>query len=134
MDTRQLPPFRPVLITSITLFGIGAVGLTLIFLLTLPTLGPRWLMFFFMPLVFSAIALPFAWLVNRRLSVRLPFTGPVLVREAVFFGMYIDLLIWLQFGKVLNFALAVFLFAGFAMVEILLRWRERSRFVAGSEE
>lgn len=134
MDPKQIPPFKSVLTTALILFFVGAAGLAIVFIFTLPTLGPRWLMFFFMPLVFSAIALPFAWLVNRRLSVRLPFTGPVLVREAVFFGMYIDLLIWLQFGKVLNFALAVFLFAGFAMVEILLRWRERSRFVAGSEE
>jgi Flp pilus assembly protein protease CpaA len=134
MDTIQLPPFRPVLITSIILFGIGTVGLTLIFLLTLPTLGPRWLLYFLTPFLVCGLVLPFTWLLNRRLAHRFPPSGSILVREIVFFGIYVDLIIWLQFGEVLNFALAVFLLAGIILIEILLRWWERNRFNAGQEE
>ena len=134
MDTKQLPPFRPVPITSIILFGIGAVGLTLIFLLTLPTLGPRWLLYFLTPFLVCGLVLPFTWILNRRLAHRLPPSGSILVREIVFFGIYVDLIIWLQFGEVLNFALAVFLLAGIILIEILLRWWERNRFNAGQEE
>jgi hypothetical protein len=134
VDSRQIPPFSSVLTTALILFFTGAVGLTLIFIFTVPTLGPRWLLFFFIPLVFSGIILPFVWLVNRRLSLRLPFTPAILVREALFIGVYFDLVIWLQFGKVLNFALAVFLLAGFATVEVILRWRERNLFTIDTDE
>jgi hypothetical protein len=133
MDTKQLPPFRPVLITSLILFGIGAVGLTLIFLLTLPTLGPRWLLYFLTPFLICGLVLPLAWLVNRRLANRFPPSGSILLREIVMLGLYVDIIVWLQFGKVLSFALAVFLLAGIILIEILLRWRERNRFNADSE-
>ncbi len=128
MESNQLPPLRSVLILALILFLMGAVGLVLIFTLTLPTLGPRWLLFFLTPLTFCGLVLPFLWQFNRRLSVRFPTSAAVLVRESLFIGIYVDLLIWLQFGKVLNFALAVFLLAGFIIVEGLLRWRERSKF------
>jgi len=134
LDSRQVPPFTAILITALILFFVGVTGLVLIFTLTVPTLGPRWLLFFLVPLVFSGIALPFVWLLNRRLTDRLVTSPAVMVREAVFFGIYVDLVIWLQFGKVLNFALAFFLLAGFTIIEALLRWREQSRFNAGIEE
>lgn len=134
MDSRRLPPLHSILTVSLILFLVGAVGLVFLFIFTVPTLGPRWLLFFLTTLAFSGLSLPFLWQLNRRLAVRLPTSASVLIREAIFFGIYIDLVIWLQFGKVLNFALAVFLLAGFVIVEALLRWRERSQFNPGSEE
>jgi hypothetical protein len=134
LESRQLPSLKSVLTTALILFLIGAVGLTLLFILTVPTLGPRWLLFFLTTLVVSGIALPFTYLLNRRLADRLPVSAAILVREALFFGIYIDLVIWLQFGKVLNFALGVFLLAGFVIIEALLRWRERNRFTPDAED
>jgi hypothetical protein len=134
VDSRQLPPFNSILTTALILFGIGAVGLTLIFILTVPTLGPRWLMFFLAPFVFTGIAMPFVWLLNRRLAVRFSTSGTIIVREALFLGIYVDLMLWLQFGKVLNFALGVFLLVGIILIEGLLRWRENSQFKVRTEE
>jgi hypothetical protein len=134
LDPRQVPPFKSILTTALILFFAGTIGLVLIFTLTVPTLGPRWLLFFLIPLVFSGIALPFVWLLNRRLANRLITSSVILVREALMFGIYVDLLIWLQFGKVLNFALAFFLLAGIGAVEALLRWREQSGFRTGAAE
>ena len=134
LDPRQISPFKPILTTALILFFTGAIGLVLIFILTVPTLGPRWLLFFLIPLLFSGIALPFVWLLNRRLLDRLVTSPVVMMREAIFFGLYVDLMIWLQFGKVLNFALAFFVLAGFVIIEALLRWREQSRFNTGAAE
>jgi hypothetical protein len=129
VDSKQLPPFNAILTTALILFISGAVGLALVFIFTVPTLGPRWLLFFLAILVISGVALPFTWLLNRRLvAANFPVSAAILVREALFIAIYVDLLVWLQFGKVLNFALGVFLLVGFGLVEALLRWRERTRF------
>ena len=118
---------------SLILFLSGAVGLILLFNLTVPTLGPRWLLFFLITFVFSGIALPPAYYLHLRFPGKAPSGSVVLIREALFFGIYVDLLIWLQFGKVLNFALGFFLFAGFALIEFILLWRERARFNSDAE-
>lgn len=134
MDRSQYPPFRPILITSLSLLGVGILGLVLLFSLTVPTLGPRWLLFFLITLVGCGLALPGAYFLNLRFPSTPPADANILIREALWVGLYLDLVIWLQFGKVLNFALGVLLLAGFALIEFLLRLRERNRFTPGSEE
>ena len=134
MEPKGRSLFSAILITSILLFFVGALGLVLLFSLTVPTLGPRWLLFFLITLAGSGLALPGAYFLNLRFPSNPPAQGSVLVREALFFGLYVDLLVWLRFGKVLNFAIIIFLLVGFGLIEFLLRWLERSRFVAGNEE
>ena len=134
METSQTPPFRPILITSLILLGVGLVGLFLLFSLTVPTLGPRWLLFFLLTLVGSGVALPGAYFLNLRFPSNPPAGASILLREALWVGLYIDLLVWLQFGKVLNFALGALLLFGFAVIEFLLRLRERNRFDPGRGE
>jgi len=77
-----------------------------------------------------------AYFINLRFPSTPPAPASVLLREALFFGVYIDLIIWMRFGKVLNFATGVFVLIGFVLIEVLLRWRERARFTpdAGDEE
>lgn len=134
METRHPSAINGILVTSLLLILIGGVGLFLLFNLTVPTLGPRWLLFFLLTFVASGVALPFAYFINVRFPSNPPAQEGVLVREALFGGLYIDLIIWLQFGKVLNFAVGVFLLVGFALIEFLLRWRERNRFTPSSDE
>lgn len=127
-NQEQLPRFGPILTTSIILFLIGVIGLGILFLFTVPTLGPRWLLFFLATLVGSGLALPVAYYLHKRFP-SVPTAGAsVLVREALWFGVYVDLILWLQFGRVLNFALAIFIGVGLIAIEILIRMRERSRF------
>ena len=80
------------------------------------------------------LALPGAYFLNLRFPSTPPADANILIREALWVGLYLDLVIWLQVGKVLNFALGVLLLAGFALIEFLLRLRERNRFTPGSEE
>lgn len=127
---KQLPSFRSILTTSIILVLIGLVGLTIILFFTLPMLGPRWLLFFLVTLLFSGLALPIVFYLNLRFPSNPVAGSTVLVREALWFGVYFDLILWLQFGKVLNFALAFFIFLGLAAIELLVRLAERNRFNA----
>lgn len=123
---KQLPPWQTVWITGLVLGLTGWIGLALVFLLTVPTLGPRWLMFFLATLAFSGPALPAAHYLHRRFPTKPAASGGVLVREALLVGAYVDVLLWLQFGKALNFALAAFIAVGLAAIEVLIRWRERT--------
>ncbi len=125
---RNLPAFGSVLTASLILTILGLVGLILLVVLTVPTLGPRWLLFFLITLACAGIALPVAYYLHKRFPSNPVPSASVLVREAIWFGIYIDLILWLQFGRVLNAALAIFIAIGLAAVELLIRLRETSRF------
>ena len=124
---QQLPSYKVVLTTGLILALTGWLGLASLFLLTIPTLGPRWLLFYLTTMAFSGPALPVMHYLHRRFPRKPAATGAVLVREALWVGIYTDAILWLQFGKVLNFALAVLIAAGLVAVELLIRLRERSQ-------
>jgi hypothetical protein len=48
------------------------------------------------------------------------------VRQAVWVGIYIPILLWLRIGRLVNPSLAILLAAGLILIEWLLRLRERS--------
>ena len=127
MENRQnLPAFRTILSFALFLLVIGGVGLVLLFSLTTPTLGPRWLMFFLVTFAAAGLFLPVAYFLNLRFPTTPPAGTSVLLREALFCGGYCDLLLWLQLGRVLNFANGTFILLGFVAIELIIRLRERS--------
>lgn len=126
---KQMPPAPWVMTAALILGGVGWVGLVLVFLLTLPTVGPRWLMFFLTTLALSGTALPVVQYLHRRFPSKPVPTGSVLVREALWVGVYADVLLWLQFGKALNFALAAFIAVGVIAIELIIRWREKNKWI-----
>jgi len=123
----KIPPFFKIIVTSVALALIGWAGLAGLFYYTLPTLGPRWLFFFLLMLALSGTFLPVTFFLNRRFPSNPPAGGAVVVRQAMWFGIYGDLLAWLQLGRVLNIPRATFLVVGFTIIEILLRLGEQSR-------
>jgi hypothetical protein len=122
-----LPPVRKVVFTGLILSTIGWAGLVALILFTRPTLGPRWLFFFLFVLALSGTALPIVAFLNRRFPSRPPADGNIVLRQAIWVGIYGSLLAWLQLGRVLNLALIVFLAGGFVLIEFLLRLSEKSR-------
>ena len=122
---RQLPPFTVVLTTGMLLGLAGWIGLFLVVILTVPNLGPRWLMYFLVTLAITGTFLPIVHYMHKRFPSKPAATSGVLVREALLFGVYADVLLWLQFGRALNFAEAAFIAMGLMIIEILIRWRER---------
>lgn len=124
-------PVRRIAFTSVLLVLSGAGGLAYIFLRTLPTLGPRWLFFFFLLIAVSGLALPILAFLNYRFQGEAPVESNVIVREAIFCGICADLLAWLQLGRELTVTTGVIVAAGFILIEILLRISERSRWKPG---
>lgn len=120
-------PFRKILVTSLILCAVGLMGLFFIFVNTLPTLGPRWLLFFLLLVALTGLALPVTAFLNMRFPSE-PLAGSgVVLRQAIWVGIYGDLLVWLQMGRELTFPMALFIAVGFILIEILLRMSERSR-------
>jgi len=122
-----LPPFGKMLVTSLLLGVIGLGGLAFIFLTTEPTLGPRWLFFFFLTLAGSGIALPVVYLIHRR-TARQYVSAKVIIREAIMFGVFLDLLAWLQIGRIASNLIAIILAGGLVFLEIFLRMAEKATF------
>lgn len=127
MESRNTPSVSSFLPTAIILGILGWGGLFLLIRNTIPTVGPRWLFFFLGVLALTGTALPGIAYLNRRFPTVPPATPGIIIREAIWVGLYGATLAWLQLGRVLNLGLAVLLAVGFIAIEILVRLRERSQ-------
>lgn len=125
--SQKLPSFFQILWVSLFLCVVGWGGLVLVVFETLPTLLPRWLFFFLLMVSLSGLALPVTYFLNRRFPTQPPVDSSVILREAMWFGVYGTLLAWLQMGRVLTPGLLVVLAVGLVLVEFLLRLSERSQ-------
>ena len=128
MEDSRLPPFIPYLVTSLILGGSGLAGLFLLFNYTVPTLGPRWLFFFLSTITVSGLALPAVYFFHWRFNSEARVSAGIIIREAIWAGVYFDLIAWFQLGRFLSLPLAVALAAGLGVIEFALRLAERSRF------
>lgn len=127
-DNQNQPiPFKFYLPGMLALIIIGAIGIALVLTLTLPTIGPRWLFFFFVVIFVTGLFLPFTWFLNLRFPSTPPVAPQVIIRQATWFGIFAALLLWLQMGRVLTVPLAIVLAAALFLVEFLIRLWERSR-------
>jgi hypothetical protein len=122
-----MPPLHTFVLAGLFLAITGWGGLYGLVFYTLPTLGPRWLAFFFLTLALAGTALPVAAFLNRRFPSEVPTDGGTILRQALWVSLYGNILVWLQLGRVLNSALAGFLAVGFILIEFTIRLRERSR-------
>ena len=127
MQSQFISPFSKILITAFILTFTGLTGLAVIVFSTEPTLGPRWLAYFFLTFLASGLILPFIHIFQRRIA-KSPVADSILIREAIWFGIYVDLILWLQLGRVLNGLIAIFLAGGFIVLEVLLRMSETALF------
>lgn len=123
---RQPSTFPVFFWTSLILILLGFGGLVLVIIGTEPTPGPRWLFFFLLTVAGTGLALPVTYFLNRRFPTDPPVEPAVIVREALWFGLYVDVLAWLQIGRVLTSGMVLALAAGLMLVEFLLRLSERS--------
>ena len=128
MKPSQKPSFlRTFLPLSVILTLIGWVGLFLVVQHTLPKLGPRWLFFFLSVLALTGPAIPITYYLNQRFPSDPPVDGLVILRQALWFGVFGSTISWLQLGRVLTPALAMIMAGVFILIEFLLRLFERSR-------
>ncbi len=66
METPKIASIRPFLFIGFMLSLIGWGGLVYIIIYTLPTLGPRWLFFFFLVLGMSGTSMPLVAFLHLR--------------------------------------------------------------------
>jgi hypothetical protein len=125
---RPQPTFlRTFLPLSVVITLIGWAGLILVIQGTLPTLGPRWLFFFLGVLALTGPFIPITYYLNKRFPSDPEVDGLVIVRQALWVGVFGSTVAWLQLGRVLTPALALILSGVFVLIEFLLRLFERSR-------
>lgn len=129
---------RPLSVTvflpaAIVLSLLGWAGMWYLMTRTSPTLWPRWLFFFFLVLAVTGSVLPLVAFLNRRFSAQAPFSFGIVVRESLWVGVWVAILVWLNKGDVLSLGLALVLGAGFLLGEVLLRVRHKSRWRPGND-
>ena len=116
------PSFRPFLTPTLILLVVGWGGLALLMNFTMPELWPRWGFFALIVMAFTGSALPVSFLLNQRM---LSNEAGAVTRQAIWVGVYVAILAWLQIGNILNFSVALWLVLGFLAVEFLFQLRKR---------
>ena len=125
-NTNQLPNIKSYLPLIMILLFIGFGGLFILFNLTQPTLWPRWLFFFMVVLGITGLAMPVViFLYHRFPSGYIP-SQQVVIRQSLWAGIYVSLMIWLSLGQVFNLGLGLIILMGIILLEIILRFGERS--------
>jgi len=127
MEPRPNSSFLPYLASAISLFilGWGAAAIA-IFALT-PTVWARWLLFFGGTLGLTGLAMPVTWFLNLRFPSEPPAGSYVIVRQAIWVGVYGALLVWLQQARLVTLWTGLGLALGLVAIEYLVRMREKAR-------
>lgn len=128
-QTAEPEPVSPSEGVSVLILGVGlaAVGWPALFWLvtnTLPTVPNRWLFFALLFMNLSSTALPVIYALHRRLGRGQP-PGGVLLRQAMWVGIYGAACAWLMIPRLLSIPTAVVVAVALILVEALLRLRER---------
>jgi hypothetical protein len=121
------PTFRPYLIQSLLLALLGWGGLVLLFNFSLPFVLPRLAFFILWIMALTGTALPLTYFFNRRFPSDPPAEPNVIVRQALWVGVYGATLAWLQLGRLVSIGVWMGLAGGIIAAEYLIRLRERAR-------
>jgi len=118
--------FKPFGLSALFLIIFGWGGLYLLITQTLPDVWPRWGFFVLALMALTGTALPIVYFFHRRFPDDLPPEAHVIVRQALWFGVYGATLAWLQLGRLVTVYVVLGLAGGLIAIEYFLRLRERS--------
>mgnify|MGYP000608830480 CR=1 FL=1 len=105
---------------------LGWGGLYTLVTTQVPLVGQRWLFMVLLNLAVVGTVLPFVRYINIRLTPParfIPSIG-VIVRQSVWFGLFVVACAWLLMPRVLSAPIMFFLALAFLIVEVFLRSRE----------
>lgn len=119
--------FRPFGLSALILMLIGWSGLYLIITQTLPYVWPRWAFFALALMAITGTTLPIVYFFHRRFPEETPAEPGVIVRQALWFGIYGATLAWLQLGRFVTVYVVLGLAGGLVAIEYFMRLRERAR-------
>lgn len=127
MDPDASPPLKIFIPTALLFSLAGWGGIAWLVLFAKPLVGPRWLFFLCWFLALTGPALLALAFLHRRFPTPEGVSQDVVVREAIFVGLYGSTLAWLQIGRVATLPLALLLGGGLVLIEWFIRLREKSR-------
>ena len=127
MEPRHNSSFLPYLASAISLFIIGWGAAAIAILALTPTVWARWLLFFGGTLGLTGLAMPATWFLNRRFPSEPPAGPYVILRQAIWVGVYGAVLVWLQQVRLVTIWTGLGLALGLIAIEYLVRMREKAR-------
>jgi hypothetical protein len=125
MDTQKIT-FRNYLPSTLILIILGWGGLAALLYFSLPFVWSRWGFFVFGILALTGTALPIVYFLNQRFSSAPPAESNVIVRQAVWVGVYFATLAWLQLGRLVTIYVVLGLAGGLIATEYFIRVREKA--------
>jgi hypothetical protein len=127
MESHLNSSFRPYLSSAISLFVLGWGAAAFAVFTLEPTVWARWLLFFGGTLGLTGLAMPVTWFLNLRFRSEPPAGSTVIVRQAIWVGVYGALLVWLQQARLVTLWTGLGLAIGLVAIEYLIRMREKAR-------
>src|SRR5512141_2529069 len=125
MENQPLP-FKPFGLSSVVLMIVGWGGLYLLITETLPYVWPRWGFFVLVLIALTGTVLPVIYFLHRRFPSEQPAESNVIVRQAMWFGIYGATLGWLQLGRLVTVYVVIGLALGLIAIEYFTRLREKA--------
>ena len=119
--------FKSFAIPSLLLILFGWGGLFAIVNLTLPFVWYRWGFFILVIAAITGTMLPIVYFFHRRFPSGPPAEPNVIIRQAMWFGVYGATLAWLQLGRLVTVYVMLGLAGGLIAIEYFTRLREKSR-------
>ena len=124
--TSQQITFRNYLLSTLTLMIIGWGGLASLFYFSLPYVWSRWGLFVLGIMALTGTALPVVYFLHRRFPTEPPAESNVIVRQALWVGVYAATLAWLQLGHLVTLYVILGLAGGLIATEYFIRLREKA--------
>ena len=119
--------FKSFALASLLLFIVGWGGLFAIVNLTLPFVWFRWGFFILLIAAITGTMLPIVYFFHRRFPSGPPAESNVIIRQAMWFGIYGATLAWLQLGRLVTVYVILGLAGGLIAIEYFTRLREKAR-------
>jgi len=104
----------------------GWGGLYYVITRTLPYVWPRWGFFVLALMALTGTVLPIVYFFHKRFKTEVPAAPNVVVRQAIWFGVYGATLAWLQLGRLVTVYVILSLAGGLIAIEYFIRLREKS--------
>ena len=118
--------FKPFGISSLLLMIAGWGGLYYLITQTLPFVWSRWGFFVLTLMAITGTLLPIVYFFHRRFPAESPAEANVVVRQALWFGIYGATLAWLQLGRLVTVYVVLGLAGSLLAIEYLIRLREKA--------
>lgn len=118
--------FKPFGLSSLLLMIVGWGGLYYLISQTLPFVWSRWAFFVLTLMAITGTLLPIVYFFHRRFAGDQPAEASVIVRQALWFGVYGATLAWLQLGRLITVYVVLVLAGGLLAIEYLVRLREKA--------